>query len=109
MRRGRLGVDDPVGAAGDGEGMRTDRHVFVKHRSPVGECRTNICSNRDDLFRKVSVQVHEKSRGVFRRSHRDFGIDMLRDLFDGKKDWIEHPMPSSGSRKITSWAEMSKM
>jgi hypothetical protein len=45
VRRGRPGVDDPAGAAGDREGMRTDRgHVFVGPRSRVGERWTDICS-----------------------------------------------------------------
>ena len=58
MRRGRSDVGDPVGAAGDGEGMRANRgHVFVEPRSPVGECRLHICSNRNDLFGKLSDQV----------------------------------------------------
>ena len=57
MRRGRPSVDDPVGAAGDGEGMRTDRRVFVETGSPVGECRMDVCSNRNDLFGKLSDQV----------------------------------------------------
>ena len=58
MRRGRSDVGDPVGAAGDGEGMRANRgHVFVGPRSPVGECRLHICSNRNDLFGKLSDQV----------------------------------------------------
>jgi hypothetical protein len=58
MSWGRPGVDDPVGAAGDGEGMRADGgHVFVELGAPAGECRPNICYNRDDLFGALSDQV----------------------------------------------------
>ena len=86
MRRGRSDVDDPVGAAGDCEGMRTNRgHVFVEPRSPVGECRKDIRSNRNDLFRGLSDQVDEKRCRVFRRSYRDLRINVFRDLFDGEE------------------------
>jgi hypothetical protein len=85
MRRDRPSVDDPVGAAGDGEGMRTDRQVFVETGSPVGECRMDVCSNRKDLFGKLSDQVDEKRCRVFRRSYRDLRINVFRDLFDGEE------------------------
>jgi hypothetical protein len=81
-------VDDPVGAAGDCEGMRTDRgHVFIETRSPVGECRMHFGADRNDLFGGLSDQVDEKRCGLFRRSRRDLRINVFRDLFDGKKDW----------------------
>jgi hypothetical protein len=87
MRRDRPGVDDPAGAAGDCEGMRTDRgHVFVEPRSPVGECRPDICSNRNDLFGELSGQVDEKRCRVFRRSCGDPRINVFRDFLYGEKD-----------------------
>ena len=87
MRRDRPSVDDPAGATGDCEGMRTGRgHVFVESRSPVGERRPDICSNRNDLSGELSDQVDEKRCGLFRRSRRDLRINVFRDLFDGKKD-----------------------
>jgi hypothetical protein len=89
-------MDDPVGAAGDGEGMRTDRrHVFVEPRSPVGECRKDIRSNRNDLFRALSDQVDEKRCRVFRRSYRDLRIKMARNTSKATA------MTSPGSRKAT--------
>ena len=79
-------MGDSMGAAGDGEGMRTDRrHVFVERSSPVGECRKDIRSNRNDLFRGLSDQVDEKRCRVFRRSYRDLRINVFRDLFDGEE------------------------
>ena len=88
MRRGRSDVGDPVGAAGDCEGMRTNRgHVFVESRSPVGERRMHFGADRNDLFGGLSDQAGEKRRGVFRRSYCHLSINVFRDLFDRKKDW----------------------
>lgn len=87
MRRGRSDVGDPVGAAGDCEGMRTNRgHVFVESRSPVGERRMHFGADRNDLFGGLSDQVDEKRRCLFRRSRRDLRVNVLRDLFDGEED-----------------------
>ena len=87
MRRDRPSVDDPTGAAGDREGMRTDRrHVFVETRSPVGERRMHFGADRNDLFGGLSDQVVEKRCRVFRRSRRDLRINVFRDLFDGEED-----------------------
>jgi hypothetical protein len=81
-------VGDPAGAAGDSERMRTDRgHVFVETRSPVGERRMHFSADRNDLFGGLSDQVGEKCRCAFRRSPRDLRVNVLGDLFDGKKDW----------------------
>ena len=35
----------------------------------------------------MNDQVGEKRCGLFRRSPRDLRVNVLRDLFDGKKDW----------------------
>ena len=78
---------DPAGAAGDCEGMRTDRHVLVETRSLVGECRMDVRTYCNNLLWKLVDQATEKRRGVFRRSLCDLRINVLRDLFDGKEDW----------------------
>ena len=50
-------MDDPAGAAGDGEGMRTDRrHVFVEARSPVGKCRVDVGSYGNNLFGRLATK-----------------------------------------------------
>ena len=80
-------MHDPADAAGDGEGVRTDRrHVFVEPRSPVGERQMQFGADRNDLFGGLSDQVDEKRRCLFRRSRRDLRINVFRDLFDGEED-----------------------
>jgi hypothetical protein len=94
--KGRPSVEDPAGAASDGEGMRTDRrHVFVEARSPVGKCWVDVGSYGNNPLGRLVDQASDKRRGVFRRSPRDLRINMLRDLFDGENDWKTMPMPSS--------------
>jgi hypothetical protein len=58
-------VDDPAGAAGDRERMTTEcRHVFVKPRRPVGECRVDLCGYRNYLMGSLVDQATEKRRGL---------------------------------------------
>ena len=95
MRRYRPSVGDPVGAAGDCEGMRTDRsHVFVKPGSPVGESRRANRRDCDDFLWKFSDQMGEKRSGGFRRNVNDLGIDVFRDLFDGEEHLKATPKAS---------------
>jgi hypothetical protein len=48
-------------------------------QSVNAEC---IGADRNDLFGRLSDQVDEKRRGLFRRSRRDLRINVFRDLFD---------------------------
>jgi hypothetical protein len=86
-------VDDPAGAAGDRERMRTEcRHVFVKPHRPVGECRVDLRGYRNYLLGSLVDQAAEKRRGFFGRSLRDLRVNMLRDFFDGTdiQRWTRH-------------------
>ena len=84
--RNRPSVDHFVGAADHREGMGTDRrHVFVERRSPIGECRMDIRTHRDNPLRKFSNQMGEKRRRVFRRRFSDLRKKVFRNLFDGEE------------------------
>jgi hypothetical protein len=55
-------VDDPAGAAGDRERMRTEcRHVFVKPHRPVGECRVDLRGYRNYLLVSLVDQATENA------------------------------------------------
>lgn len=84
-------MDNPMGAAGECEGMIAERHVFVEPRSPNGECRNQFRGNPHDPYGELSDQVGEKRRSVFRRSVRDLRINVPRDLLDGEENRIGHP------------------
>ena len=81
----------------------------LNSRSPVGECRVDICGYRNDFSGNRVDQATEKRRRFFGRSRRDLRINMLRDLFNGEKDWKDHADVVPGSRKTTSWTVISKM
>lgn len=83
-------MDDPAGAAGDGEGMWTDgRHVFVEGRSPVGEYWVDVRGYRNNLLGKVVNQAGKECCGVSRITVCHLRIKVSRDLFDGEKDRVD--------------------
>jgi hypothetical protein len=56
------------------------------NRPRVGECRVDIRGYRNYLLGRLVDQATEKRCSVFRRRRRNLRINMLRDLFDGKKN-----------------------
>ncbi len=90
-------MDNPLGAAGDRKGVRTDRrHVFIERSSPVGERRTDIRGDGDDLLRKFRNQMVEKRRRVFGRSSGDLRIKVFGELLHGEEDPINHAEAAIG-------------
>lgn len=91
MRWNSLSVRDVEAATGDSEGMIPDlRHVLVKHPSPVGEHRTYVRGDRNDLLGKFCDQADKERRRVFTRGGDDLGVDLLGDLFHSEEELIAY-------------------
>ena len=84
-------MDDPVGAAGDCKGVRTDRReVFAERRFTVGEYRLYLRCYCLNFSRKCGDQVVDKRSRIYSVRFSDFPINVFGNLLDCEEDRNDH-------------------